>query len=80
MDNCKVCGSPMYDFECYDSEYNDTEHYEFVHARCPRCNKWYKWVEVFTFERIEGFEEDIQSSLTLCKLNIPLIIINHFLT
>lgn len=59
MDNCKVCGSPMYDFECYDSEYYLGEHREYISAYCPHCNKIYKWIEIFKFDRVEEFKEDI---------------------
>jgi len=59
MEYCQICGSAMQDFEGYDSEYTGDAHYEFVKAYCPHCQKWYKWVEVFTFCQIEDFEEDI---------------------
>jgi hypothetical protein len=58
MDNCKVCGTLMEDFEGYDSEYYPSEHYEWVKAYCPHCRKWYRWVEVYKLTSIEDFEED----------------------
>lgn len=59
MDNCKVCGTKMECFEGYDSEYTQTSHLEFVRAYCPLCRKWYKWIEIFRFENIAEFEEDV---------------------
>ncbi len=59
MDNCKVCGTQMKNFGSYDSDYTGDEHFEYVRAYCPHCQKWYKWIEVFKFTSIENFEEDI---------------------
>ena len=64
MDNCKVCGAKM-EVEYYDSDCSGQEHLDYVHAYCPICKRHYRWIEVFTFNRIIDFEEDDQSSLFL---------------
>lgn len=58
MDNCKVCGTELVDFEGIDSEYDATEHWQKVSAYCPCCKKRYSWYEIFVFDRIEGYEEE----------------------
>lgn len=58
MDNCRVCGTMMEDFETYESEYFGDTHYEYLRAYCPKCRKHYRWVEIFRFSGIEDFEED----------------------
>lgn len=65
MEFCKVCGTTMQNFEGFDSEYTGETHYESVRAYCPKCKKYYRWIEVFTFSHCEEFEEDVQSSLIL---------------
>jgi hypothetical protein len=47
----------MEDVENYDYEYTGEEYCNFVKGFCPHCQKWYRWVEVFTFCQIEDFEE-----------------------
>lgn len=59
MDNCKVCGTMMENFEGYDSDICGSEYLEFIRAYCPHCHKWYKWIEVFRFSEAVDFEEDI---------------------
>ena len=58
MDNCKVCGTELVNFEGINSEYTEEEHWEKVSAYCPCCKKRYSWWEVFVFDHIEDYEED----------------------
>ena len=58
MDNCKICGTEMVNFEGIDSQYDEQEQWERITAYCPHCKKRYAWWEVFVFDRIEDYEED----------------------
>ena len=65
MNNCKICSTQMTNLKGYDSRYYGDMHKDFMHAYCPHCKKWYRWIEIFRFDYVVSFEEDNQSSFLI---------------
>ena len=54
---CPNCGNEIYEGEICYSDSGDNSYYDRMEGTCPNCGKSWRWIEVFTFDRIEQIEE-----------------------
>lgn len=55
---CPHCNELFIDFEAYDTEWYDNHYYDKISARCPKCNRYYYWTDVYVIDHVEDFTED----------------------
>ena len=51
---CPICGSFVRAVDTLDSEWFNDSYYDTVEGTCPDCNKSFRWIEVYKFERCEN--------------------------
>ena len=54
---CPNCGETVLFEEIVDTEYHGNECYNIGYGVCPKCDKVWKWTEVFTYARDEDIRE-----------------------
>ena len=54
---CPNCGETVAFEDVIDTEYDHNYYYDFCYGTCPKCNKIWKWTEVFVYTRDEDIQE-----------------------
>lgn len=54
---CPNCGHELIEDESYDIFVDISEFREYVVGHCENCGKEYKWIDIFTFSRVEDLKE-----------------------
>ena len=54
---CPNCKHEVRASETYDTDWCDTNYYDFVEGTCPNCGKNWQWTEVYIFDHVEEVEE-----------------------
>ena len=53
---CPVCEGIVRAVDTLDSEWDHGKYYDRVEGTCPDCGKSWRWIEVYSFERIINIE------------------------
>lgn len=54
---CPNCGNELIENEGYEIFIDISECQEYVTGYCENCRKKYRWVNIFSFSRVENIEE-----------------------
>ena len=54
---CPYCNETL-DVELLDNEFSAGAYYDTVLGVCPKCDRRFKWIERFTYDGYDEFEED----------------------
>lgn len=54
---CPNCGHELIEDESYDIFIDISECREYVVGHCENCGKKYRWINIFSFSRVENIEE-----------------------
>ena len=57
---CPECGcTDVFGIEEIDSTYEDGSQFESTwRGQCARCGTYYRWTEVYLFDRVQNVEEE----------------------
>lgn len=53
---CPNCGGVVHAVDTLDSEWDNGKYYDTVEGTCPDCGKSWRWIEVYSFERVMNIE------------------------
>lgn len=54
---CPNCDETVFFEEIVDTEYYGNENYNIGYGICPKCNKVWRWTEIFVYARDADIEE-----------------------
>ncbi len=53
---CPVCEGIVRAVDTLDTEWDHGKYYDTVEGTCPDCGKSWRWIEVYSFERVINIE------------------------
>lgn len=55
---CPHCDCELHIDDCIDNEYDSGKNISYWEGYCPKCEKGFRWKEIYLFDRIEDLVED----------------------
>ena len=54
---CPYCGIKLDYDDTIDSDFYTGAYQDLVEGHCPKCQKTFKWLEIYQFNRVEEIQE-----------------------